>query len=813
MTLTTRNDSERPAKPLSNRPLGGLRTAVLVALVLTGQALGQARGGVYTPVSTDKQRAVAKQREALAKLQDSTDGEVDIQWRPETGTPRQIKGAVLEAAAREIRAGEDCEVVTACSFLRANKDLLGINDPDTELVLDSKEQGALGRTQLRFSQTFEGIPVWPANLVVHLDTEGNAELMNGAFVRTPEGISTKPVLDETSAVEVAAATLPDGATADPSDTTLIIYAPGRGTEPRLAWRMEFHATLASHWLVVVDAISGSTLTAYNQVCSVTASGSGVDIFGETRQLSVWVESGTGYMIDASKQMFGDGPEEGVITILDAANTGTQGAAQLNYVTSTDPNFWVLPDAVSAAYGLSETYDYYLERHSRNSLDGMGGSLTAVVRFGQDYRNAFWNGELMVFGDAIPFVGALDVVAHELTHGVTQHASDLVYQNQSGALNEAFSDIFGEMVEARSHGRPDWMKGAQLPFLVQNYADPGSIEQVAGLPNPSRMSEYWQTTEDNGGVHINSSIINHCFYLLAEGLSGAIGIADAARIFYRANTVHLVPNSDFVDARLACIQSADEIFGADSNPARKTAEAFDAVEIFGAGLPPAGDSSDDDWEENDGPQDARSIQPGTKSLQGMDEDWFRFSVRQPSTVTIRIDGPEGDLDLYVLDSQRRQLGASEHAGSSEFLRGTETRPVERFLVVVPQQGGHSAYTLQLEITPTCSDRDGDGVCDGEDNCPDTPNPGQGDSDNDGAGNACSGCTGLDRDADGICDSRDNCPDTANPSQADLDRNGVGDACDASPGTVSVCGTGMAMPMLAMLLGLTGMGRGSRRRRAV
>lgn len=776
MIPATRNDGERHVQYSAKFAVGGLRMAVLVALVLTSQALGQAREGTYTSVSPDKQQAVARQREALAKLEQSVDGNVEIQWRARTDTPRQIKGGILEAAVREVMAGEDGEVKTAYSFLRANRALLGIDDPDTELVLDDKNQGALGRTHLRFSQTFQGIPVWPANLVVHLDTEGNADLMNGAFVRTPRNVSTDPVLDAAGAVEKAGATLPDGAATGLSDATLIIYAPGGNAEPRLAWRLEFHGSLASHWLAVVDAMNGATLTAYNQVCSGNVSGSGIDVWGEYRQVAVWEDGSTYYMIDADKQMFDPNTDEGVIMILDAANTGTDSEAQLYYVTSADPNSWVLRDAVSAAYGLSETYDYYLQRHARNSLDGNGGSLTAVVRFGQSYMNAFWNGELMVFGDGVPFVGALDVVAHELTHGVTQHASKLIYQNQPGALNEAFSDIFGEMVEARSQGRPDWIKGADLPFAIQNYADPRSIEQVPGIPNPSRMSEYWETTEDNGGVHINSSIINYCFYLLAEGMSGAIGLTDAAQIFYLANTEHLVPNSDFLDARLACVRSAEEIFGAGSHQMQKTAEAFDAVEIFGSGAPPRDDSLEDDsLEDNDSLQAARRIQAGIKSLQGMDEDWFRFTVQQASRVTIRIDGPQGDLDLYILDSQGNVLGASTSERSSERLQGTEAGPAERFVLVVPYEGGHSSYTLNLEITPICSsDREGDGVCDSEDNCPDTPNP----------------------------------------DQADLDGDGIGDACDEPPAVIDgVCGTGMAMPTLATLMGLTGFGCGLRRRRAV
>ena len=185
--------------------------------------------------------------------------------------------------------------------------------------------------------------------------------------------------------------------------------------------------------------------------------------------------------------------------------------------------------------------------------------------------------------------ALDVVAHEMTHGVTSFTSHLIYQDQSGALNEAFSDIFGEMVEARTNGSTDWINGTLLNNGGRNLKDPSSVE-ISGLGYyyPSKMNQFYARSspllqklvnQDYGGVHINSTIVSHAFYLLAEGLNGAIDNVDAAKIFHRAQTIHLLSNSQFIDARLACITSAEELFGQNSTQAQKTAEAFDAVEIF------------------------------------------------------------------------------------------------------------------------------------------------------------------------------------------------------------------------------------------
>jgi hypothetical protein len=198
---------------------------------------------------------------------------------------------------------------------------------------------------------------------------------------------------------------------------------------------------------------------------------------------------------------------------------------------------------------------------------------------------------MFFGDAYPYAGALDVVAHEATHGVTHFSCDLLYQDQSGALNEALSDIFGELVEEYAIGSTDWLHGAVLgPGRSSRNLKSPALTQIGntGYYYPGRMSKYYSRDspllqlydyQDYGGVHFNCTIVSHAFYLLAEGLSGAIGTTDAAKIFYRAQTEHLVQNSQFMDARLACIASAEELFMQGSQQVQKVKEAFDLVELF------------------------------------------------------------------------------------------------------------------------------------------------------------------------------------------------------------------------------------------
>jgi Zn-dependent metalloprotease len=379
---------------------------------------------------------------------------------------------------------------------------------------------------------------------------------------------------------------------------------------RLAWRVEVRPSAISHWLVVIDAETGRTLTAFDQVMDANVPGSGIDVLGVTRPLNVFQNGTTFLLVDTSKPMFditsvppSPTTTRGAIFIFDANHqpptSNPQTIPDVAQITSTSPTAGFLPDGVSAAFNFSQTYDYYLQLHGRNSLDGLGGSIRAIVRYGQGLANAFFLGEqqLMLFGDALPFAAALDVVAHELTHGVTAHTANLIYQDEPGAVNEAFSDIFGELVEARTLGHPDWITGSVLAGGLRNLKDPASREIIPGLGRryPSKLSEKIAFNDpflnnfsgrDNGGIHLNSTIISRAFYLLAEGLPGAIGIADAERIFYRALTVHLVANSQFIDTRLACIQSAEELFGPSSPQALKTAEAFTTVEIVsGPATPP------------------------------------------------------------------------------------------------------------------------------------------------------------------------------------------------------------------------------------
>jgi Zn-dependent metalloprotease len=494
--------------------------------------------------------------------------------RNPNGSIRYISGENLEAATtRSFRSIKARDLATAVNFLSKNRSLLQIENPSKNFsVIKYTQDDLTGGSRLRFEQSYQGLPVWPSEIGIHLNKNGNVTLMNGSYLsqqRRP--LNLKPVVTAEMAQDKALNGKPSN-TKVGKKPVLIIYLADNDSSTRLAWRLELEVSLDQRLMIVIDALNGDILTEFNQIHNAAVTGSGVDLLGQTRPLHLYEEKGQYLMVDTSKPMYDAATENGVILVYDWKNQELQEGVKPQLIQSNNPNAGFLADAVSAASNLSETYDYYLERHQRNSLNGKAGDMVAIVRVKRGFRNAFWSGKAMYFGDGQPFAASLDVVAHELTHGVIDHTAKLVYQNQSGALNEAFADIFGEMVEARKNAKNDWLLGTNVGEIARSMSRPEDHSQ------PSHMNNYQHlpNTEDgdNGGVHVNSGIINHAYYLFAQN----VGIKDAEKIFYRALSQHLLKNSQFVDARLAVLDSAKELFGDNSTQVQKAAEVFDRVGI-------------------------------------------------------------------------------------------------------------------------------------------------------------------------------------------------------------------------------------------
>jgi Zn-dependent metalloprotease len=254
-------------------------------------------------------------------------------------------------------------------------------------------------------------------------------------------------------------------------------------------------------------------------------------------------------------------------------------------------------AVDEAYdGLGATFDFYDEVFGRNSIDDAGMALDATVHFGQSYNNAFWNSVQMVFGDGDEqifnrFTVALDVIGHELSHGVTEDESQLQYFNQSGALNESFSDVFGSLIKQFVNGqtaaKADWLIGEGLlasgvaGVALRSMKDPGSAfdDPLLGKdPQPKHMDNFVNTVEDNGGVHINSGIPNHAFYQVALKIGGNAW-DKAGRIWYEALLdSRLKPNSRFRAFARITYDVAGRRFGSTSSERQAVGDGWQAVGI-------------------------------------------------------------------------------------------------------------------------------------------------------------------------------------------------------------------------------------------
>ncbi len=244
-------------------------------------------------------------------------------------------------------------------------------------------------------------------------------------------------------------------------------------------------------------------------------------------------------------------------------------------------------AVNEAYdGAGYTYDLYWDVYQRNSIDGIGMPLNSTVHYQKGYDNAFWNGQEMVYGDGdedLPpadrlfnrFTISVDVIGHELTHGVTGFTARLMYIDQSGALNESISDVFGSLTKQRQLGQTAdqavWIIGAGLFTAnvhgvgIRSMKAPGTAydDPILGKdPQPASMKDYVNTTEDNGGVHINSGIPNHAFYIAAIEIGGNAW-EKAGLIWYRTLREKLQPRATFQDAASLTFDIAGVQFGAGS----------------------------------------------------------------------------------------------------------------------------------------------------------------------------------------------------------------------------------------------------------
>ena len=616
---------------------------------------------------------------------ESSNPDLQIRWHEDTGVPRFISGTNLLPMTATPFAPEDA----AAAFLRDQKALLRIDDPSAEFEQTEKIESEDGFQAVRLQQVHEGIPVWARDVVVRLDRSGRVSGFSGTHLPSASFPDATPAVSEGAAAQTARESMSDRyGTAAVSETPELMYflpiagnpeAESTQKEPRLAWRVRTRGNAHQVDDVFVDASTGAILHSSTRVCMTgPATGSGRDLAGVTRSLELWESNGTNFMVNTTKDMFDlngsqmpDNPKGGILI---ANANHAENTQELFHVTSNNLNSWTgSENAVSSSFYAGQVYDYFKQRHSRTSIDGNGGAMILVVNFGTNFANAFWSAPIMHFGngdgqDFSDLAGSLDVTAHEMSHGVTEHTANLVYEFQSGALNEHFSDAFGVATDFFANGNgANWLLGEEVTTpniagdCLRNMIDPGA-SNVAFGGQPRHMNEYRNLTiqQDNGGVHINSGIPNRAFYFAT--VDQGLGIEATEKIWYRALTQYLNRSSQFVDFRLATIQAAVDLYGAAAG--NSVAAAMDAVGITdGEPTDPGGDLPD-----NTGADYLSFIDASTGNVIRVDLP-NGSSFEQITGVSIAASGrpsfaDDGSIFAWVAADQNIYVSASNGSGTQQ-----------------------------------------------------------------------------------------------------------------------------------------------------
>jgi bacillolysin len=521
----------------------------------------------------------------------------------EGGVPSFITGRL-----GRLQAGN--ELASARAFMNSQKEQLqGTGAEDFEALAIHRDD--LGQTHVRLQQRLNGLPVVGAEYIVHADGDGNIIAMNGRFA-PDRNLPRNPEINGWSAIE-------------------------RSVE-QLGIRNAAYSAMPTLTYVVNER--GNAFLAYKVEAAY------VDSEGEQRDF-IYADARTGDLVLRAPQIQRARNRNTYTTNNSTTLPGTLVLTETGGTTS---------DAtLQAAHNFAgTTYDYYSTVHARDSFNGTGGQIKSTVHYSVNYNNAYWDGNQMVYGDGdgvqfAPLAKALDVDAHELTHAVTQYSANLVYSNESGALNEATSDIMASAVEAWKDGAVStdtWKVGED----VTTPATAG--DALRSMADPAIYGDYdyyptrYTGTSDSGGVHTNSGIANLAFKLMVTGgthprgkttvsvaalnATALTSINMAAKIWYRALTVYMNSSTGFLGARTATAQAATDLYGAAA--AATVNQAWDAV---GAPAPAA--------------TITLSNGVAVTGIGASTGSWKHYKITVPASQTslaIVMSGGTGDGDLYV-----------------------------------------------------------------------------------------------------------------------------------------------------------------------
>lgn len=454
----------------------------------------------------------------------------------------------------------------------------------------------LGFTHERFTQMYNNVPVEGGEYIVHTKL-GFVQTVNGMWF---DGITlnTNPGLTSDAAIQKAMTYVNasvykwqiaeeeawlktvrrnPAATYYPSAQLVVVCRNGDiwKKDYVLAWKLDvFAAEPMSRQWIYVDAQTGEIVHSKNRIHHIDTPATGTTMYSGTQSFTCDNFGSGQYRLRES------GRGQGIETYDLNNSTSTAGAVDF---TNTTTNWTVATNDDEASrdahWGAEGTYDFYLNEMNRNGLDGNGMLMVSYVHYGSAYNNAFWNGTEMTYGDGSQTAGgfnpltAIDVCGHEFTHGVTENSSNLDYQDESGALNESFSDIFGTAIEFyKKPTTANFLMGEEITVNVGTALRSMQNPNLYGDPDCYTGTNWYTGTADNGGVHTNSGVQNYWYYLLSQGGNGTndlgdaftvtgIGWYDAARIAFRNNCFYLVSTSQYADSRTYAIQSANDLFGA------------------------------------------------------------------------------------------------------------------------------------------------------------------------------------------------------------------------------------------------------------
>ncbi len=611
----------------------------------------------------------------------------ELTYDEDSSVPIFAKGPHLAEQAGVSSQAEAEEA--AYQYLELIKEDLGIEKPRQEFRCSKMIKDEQGNTHLRMQQYYGDYEVYAADMVVHLYADGR-RMLNGRFQHTAKGKSFSASLSEEEVKELLVEELKQKTDYTelteeaahmlhyhgPESQLVIFYKQAYVSIPTLAYYIVMRPNFMERWEYIVDAVSGEILQEINSTCEFgPTTATDTDLNGTTRTLQVYEDNGTYIMLDVTKNMY-QGPNnslpelgDGLILTYDMGNNPPNSGSNVNPATSNNNN-WSSKE-VSAHWNASKAYDYFRSTFGRNSIDGDGGDVYSFINVadqsGNSMDNAFWNGVGIYYGNGdqafTPLAGGLDVAGHEMSHGVVEHTANLIYQNEPGALNESFADIFGAMID-----RDDWQIGEDI---VNNSVFPSGAMRDMANPNnegssfsqfyyqPDKVSDMYTGSQDNGGVHLNSGIPNHAFYLFAS----AIGKDKAEDAFYRALEQYLTRSSQFKDLRLAVLQACEDLYGAGSTELNAAIDAFDEVEIFGPNSGNGGGGGNvGDLDENPGQEyiiftDTNVNDPNTIYVTNTELTEFipisttahtrRMSISDDGTAGVYVDS-EGHIRVVTMD---------------------------------------------------------------------------------------------------------------------------------------------------------------------